>query len=497
MGSENKQSGKIKATEYRYTLANSSLTRSKELANFVIQYFGGHIPEPKEWQDFFVDLLREYTVSKKIPEVKIIDIEKHDASIKDTDRPNNTLGSFVWGDDDEKGIFLSRKTVERLSNKNYSLINAVSTLMHEFRHFYQYEAQYEAGSKIYSKILGDSLHSVRRGVRMPLISTSDKILTICKMIHSVTSDCDFVERLLELNKEKQNIALYYIAYCSYYYAPHEKDARDFGGKMADLVFSDWFDMVDEQTKSLLEADYYGLNESDEIVETLHRATSCYNAFIKSVKTLPLQVFEEMGQKILKMNDYDINQLYFGFLNVVYGDDTLEEQLGEILECVTSSYPCLFENLFDVFDFDKKQLSLVKKLILASAENGDLTDEILIKLCGCDTLLSYKNIENLLLWAIKNNKLGAYDDLYNEWLFRGTFQKDEDEFADKLLCVLEEKTNEILASIPDKKSIENARHILSLLNHVVDDGYFSAEDEKISAMMENLCGFIGNESEREN
>ena len=49
----------------------------------------------------------------------------------------------------------------------------------------------------------------------------------------------------------------------------------------------------------------------------------------------------------------------------------------------------------------------------------------------------------------------------------------------------------------EKNIENARHILSLLNHVVDDGYFSAEDEKIIAMMENLCGFIGNESEREN
>lgn len=493
----NKPIENLKSTQYRYTLANSSLTRGKELASFVTEYFGGHMPDQKEWQDFFVDLIKEYAVSKKVPKVRFINLAKHDASTKNTDSPNNTLGSFIWGSGDEKGIYLSKKTVERLSNRSYSLINAVSTLMHEFRHFYQFEAHYETGSKTYSKIIGESLHDVRRGMRMPLISTREKILTICKILHSVTNSCEFVEKLLELKGNKQKILLYYIAYCSYYYAPHEKDARDFGEKMADLIFADWFDMVDENTKSLLEADYYGLGESHENLETLHRATSCYKAFKKSVKALPLKDFEVMGQKIEGMQDYDLNQLYLGFLNIIYGDDSVADQLEIILESITKSYPCVFENLIDVYDFDKKQLSFISKLVLAHAENGDLTDEILTKICGHENLISYKNVEKLLIFAIKNNKFRAYEDLYSEWLFRSLCQKDEDDFAGKLICTLEEKANNILASNPDEEDRENARHISMLLTHIADDGFISDKDEKIVALVENIKIFLGCQEEREN
>lgn len=485
--------GILKSKQYRYRLANSSMIRAKELAIFVKFYFSGHVPSKKEWQDFFVDLLREYSLNGKTPKVKIVDLEKFAPTSNNTDNPQLTLGGYI-SCDPEKGIYLSSKTIENLSNKNYSLMSAVSTLMHEFRHFYQYEAHSEIRRKTYRDILGDEFENINRGINMPLISRSEKIKEICQIIHLITDKCDFIERILNFDYDKQKVVLYYIAHCCYYYMPHERDARAFSEQMMDVVFADMWEELDDETKILIEKDYSEMQDKSKENIALNKATQYYIAFKKSIKNLSLKEMEMLGQNMIDKKDYC--QLFLGLLNVVFGDDSKEEQYRLCTKSILYSCPCLFNNLFKIFKFDKKQLSVMRKIAMFHAEQGILSTEMIVELSTKEELFTRKNVQDLLLNSIRKDEFECALQLYDEWMYREFTHTKESNFVDELLLTIEKKVDEILiAPNYEEKHLNMARILQIILQRVDEDGYVLSDDVKVSKILCCIKDILDSVNER--
>lgn len=467
-------------SNYRYKLANSKLIRWKNIVEFVQKYFGGHIPSLEEWKDFFVDMMKNYAMGKEIPLIEIEDLFKN-ARIEDsTDTPKSTLAAF---DNKERKIMISQQTVASLSEKNYSFCMAVSTLMHEFRHFYQYEVN---GKGSVYKNAFQNIDEIMRGLNLPLISKRAGVEYLFNCIYLVNKDCDFVEEVLSKDKDERWDILHNVAFACYYNSPLERDARSSSSNMIDLIFDDIFNSVDKKTRRFLEKDYKKMTQSlVNSQEHIEIADSYYYKFQSDLKKLTLNDLERIGR--ISEQSENTYKLFFGLINIIFGENK-KNRLVECLKAITKSYPNVYRALFEISNFDREELNSIEKLVVTLSETGNLTVEIMEAILENSKLIKNSSLKEVVLNSLKNNKYDLAIMCYEKWIRNNLLDKDEDPFIEKIVEILKGNLEKVRSGEEDAHIAGEIENFIKLL---IEDAYILEEMDEI---LETIYQLFGDERE---
>lgn len=385
--------GFLKNKKYCYKLANSKLIRGKELVKFVEEFFGGHMPSKEEWHDFFVDLMKEYSKMGEdfIPPIDIIKFIKNEEFQSMADVPELAAACYLA---DYNKILISEETIEKIEQGIFAFFVAVNSLMHEYRHFYQFESEKNQENKELIDCMGKNYNEVIKSLKATCLINSQEIESVCTAIHKVTSKCGLVEQLFILDDEERQYVFTQIAYASYLNVPYEKDARQDATKKTDDFYRNVLDNVqDEKLKNKMEEDYrlyYKLsNFQDPRVE--FGLNDLYKVFLSDLSKLNVKDLDKICVVLDKTGD---QFLFARMLYMIYGLKSSYSQLELCLKCIAGECYNVFEWGMNLFDFGKEQIEACRNAIVLFSKDKPIKEEVLENLLSRGGFLEERDIKDM-------------------------------------------------------------------------------------------------------
>lgn len=470
-----------------YKFANEKIMRFNRELEFVREFLRGKSPTREEWKDFFMDLIRIYNLGgRKLPEISIESPDGIDFTI---DNSHNS-DVYAWYENDTKKIVLNDAFVDLLSKRVASILDGIDTLMHEFRHFYQYEATYEQFGSEYKRIMGVDYIPTSRSLQVPSLSRSKIFETACNLIHSAVKENKYFAGLVSLEGDDKINTMNYMAFVCYYNLPHEVDARATADSLTDLIFDDFRENLDEVLQLEFEKQYAKMIRSYEnkTAGSIHR--KYYNAFEKEIKDLSVEDLGKIGENIKKDNGDLINiKAYQGILGIYLKDKKTSERLEFLESIVKTNYNTLFEYAFKIIDLTDEEKKEFKNDFLNLLKENKIKSGYIFStiLCKHD-IFSSKETYEVFNSLLDSENYSFAQIAYSQLLLLGYDEKFD--FNYKIIKKLKSNAKKVfLKQDIIENLVKNAKYIKAFLILILSDGFVPENSEELQLLIESLSDFI--------
>lgn len=458
--------------------ANSKLIYAKKLSRFVRLYFNGKTPTKEEWNDFFTILLEAYSVGKDtLPNIEIQDFSVNGIFDNVFDNIKNVQACF---NSSKKQIIVSSKIIDMLNERTYSLLSCVDILMHEFRHFYQFQAAHVQFQGFYKKVFKENSSKLRRGLKVFTPSNTNQIKEMFDLIHEVTDKCSFIEESLSLNDEEKEKLFRDISFGCYYNVPHEIDARINGDHLQKAFYRDMLESLDDDIQDLLIKDFcQSQDKKDNLDEYMKDIDEKYAKLVETLKSLTIEQLNKICQNAEKT--LSGVKIFWGLLGIITNNSTREERLNYLFKLIDTKHYVLCSKFYKVLDLDKEEKNIVGDYLLKKFKDGKKVDELNLMFCVNSDLISHKKLKIMITHAIENQDYISALLLYYNWTIADEL-KGQDEFADSMAKSLYCQAQKLLQERETKKNKTNILTISKILKKILDDGYFIDDKEKIIELL---------------
>lgn len=475
----------LKSKSYVYRPANTKLSRGEKLVEFIKMYFNNHIPSQEEWHDFFVDLMKEYAISKDVPKFEICNLP-----LNKTDEEIEMSQTIIHGEFDAKGniIRLSKQRIEELEIKTYSFIRVVNTLMHEMRHFYQFKARMEISGHVYQDMFENG--SDFRGIKMCKIRDLSDIEVLFKLIHRATSNCTFVEEVLVKDETEQKEIWEDLSFGFYLNDPQEKDADLTGLMMAKKIYEELYEKLDKKSRLKLREDYLDMLETLTSEEHADKKPNRYfNRLKKDIKNLKIEELNKIG-KIANVSNSPEYGLYLSLMDIMFVEDDLKTKLSLCSNAICNNCSNVLRGIFVDTDFEYKDYRQLEDIFLSQFKTDRVEDGLFFFAINQPKLIRDVTLKEMLVEELfKSEYLRAFC-IYEVWMKR-SYRFDEKPFINKILEIVRYN----LDGMPVDNYIDaiyTMKDLKKLLDGLIKDSMI--KEPNVQDILDYIDRFLGNEKE---